>query len=107
MPKKSSQTGIDVEASDPVTVAPGKVNAQADRPSKHAPVKFRGVMCEVSRVTKNVQTGAVYDHVEYQRQVTNRRDNSVSSVTLTRKIRRPGTGGVGREVKEIEIESEV
>ncbi len=103
--KKSSQTGIDVEASDPVASAPEKVDAQADGPSKHAPIKFRGKMCKVSRVTKNVLTGAVYDHVEYQRQVTNRRDMTVSTVTLTRKVRRPGTGGPA--AKEVEIESEV
>lgn len=83
---------------------------QAPEPATSEPTKrqrlFRGRMCPVAKTVRNVNTGAVYDLIEYQRQVTNRRDNSVSTQTLTRKIRRPGTGTT-EPSKEVEIETEL
>ena len=67
---------------------------------------FRGRMCPVVKSVRNVNTGAVYDLVEYQRQVTNRRDGSISTQTLTRKLRRTGTG-TANPAKEVEIETEI
>ncbi len=65
--------------------------------------RFRNRMCDVIRTTQNIQTGAIYDHIEYTRQVTNRLNDTVSTETLIRKLRRPGTG-VAAVAKEVEIE---
>lgn len=67
---------------------------------------FRGRACPVRKTTKNIVTGAIYDHVDYTRTVINRRDGSTSTETLTRKLRRPGTG-VAVMGKEVEIETEL
>lgn len=64
---------------------------------------FRGRQCTIVKSVKNLATGAVYDLIEYTRQVTNRRDGSVSTEKLIRKMRRPGTG-VAAPVKEVEVE---
>ena len=64
---------------------------------------FRGRQCRVVKTVRNTLTGVEYDLVETKRMVTNRRDNSSQEVTLTRKLRRPGTGAAF-ESKEIEIE---
>lgn len=64
---------------------------------------FRGKACTIIKSVKNLITGAEYDLVEYTRQVTNRKDGSVSTEKLTRKMRRPGTG-TATPAKEIEIE---
>ena len=63
-------------------------------------------MCNVVKSVRNVNTGAIYDLIEYTRQVTNRRDGSVSTETLTRKLRRPGTG-TSELSQEVEIETEL
>ena len=65
---------------------------------------FRGRLCPVVRSVRNVNTGAIFDLISYTRQVTNRRDGSVTTETLTRKLRRPGTG-VSLLGKEVEIEA--
>lgn len=65
---------------------------------------FRGRLCPVVRSVRNVNTGAIYDLISYTRQVTNRRDGSVTTETLHRKLRRPGTG-TSLLVKEVEIEA--
>ena len=67
---------------------------------------FRGRQCPIQRTTKNVATGVEYDHVEYKRMVTNRIDNSSQEVTLTRKLRRAGTGA-GFAGMEVEVETEI
>ncbi len=106
MSKKSSQTGVDAPASVPVTDEPGKENAPAttETPLKpKAERRYRGKMCEIVRTTVNRATGAVYDLIMSPRQVTNRRDNSVSTVFLGLKLRRPGTG-TKAPGKEDEIE---
>ena len=66
---------------------------------------FRGRLCKVIKSVRRVDTGAIYDLVEYERQVTNRRTGSVSTEKLTRKLRRPGTG-VGPLAREVEVEVE-
>ena len=67
---------------------------------------FRGKQCPVTRSVRNVLTGAVYDIIAYDRQVTNRRTGTVSTETLNRKLRRPGTGVTAFQ-KEVEVETEV
>ena len=67
---------------------------------------FRGRMCNVVRSVRNISTGAIYDLVEYTRQVTNRRTGEVTMETLTRKLRRPGTG-TSALIKEVEVETEL
>ena len=67
---------------------------------------FRGKLCPVTRSVRNVLTGAIYDLVSYERQVTHRKTGEVTTETLTRKMRRPGTG-LSALQKEVEIETEV
>ena len=65
---------------------------------------FRGRLCPVVRSLRNLNTVANYDLISYTRQGTNSRDGSVTTETLTRKLRRPGTG-VSLLGKEVEIEA--
>ena len=64
---------------------------------------FRNRLCPVVKTVRNVVTGAVYDLVTYDRQVTNRRDGTVTTETLTRRLRRPGTG-LQPMAREVEVE---
>ena len=63
----------------------------------------RGQVCPVTKVTKNTSTGAIYDHILYVRNVTNRRTGEVSPASVGKKLRRPGTGSLDVP-KEVEIE---
>lgn len=86
-------------ASDPVASEPGKVKADKAKADGEAPVAkpgrmrvFRNGAKNVVRVTKDLRTGAIYDHVEYARTVVDRVTKAKSTVKLQRKLRRPGTG---------------
>jgi hypothetical protein len=64
--------------------------------------RFRGQDIPVDKTTRDLRTGALYDHITYKRSVTNRKDGTVSDQTLSTKLRRPGTGG--QVVTEVEVE---
>lgn len=64
--------------------------------------RFRGQEHTVEKTTRDLRTGALYDHITYTRSVTNRKDGTVSVQTLSTKLRRPGTGG--QVVTEVEVE---
>lgn len=109
MTEEDSKTGTDDPTSAPVADEPGKDNAPdtpqaAERPKVTR--LFRGRTCEVTRVTKNTVTGAIYDHILFPKQVTNRKNGKVETVFLGFKQRRPGTGVVPED-PEIEIEQEL
>ena len=77
----------------------------ADEPTQRTRL-FRGRQCPIVKTVRNTTTGVIYDMVSYKRQVTNRRDNSSQEVTLTRRLRRAGTGAAFAD-KEVEIEPEI
>ena len=108
MSKPSGSTGTKAEATDaPDVSGQGTTGSTAESgaPKAARTIMFRGRACPVYRVTKNVRTGAIYDHFQVSRQVTNRRNGDVSIENVGHKRRRPGTGDVGA-VKEIEIVEE-
>lgn len=104
--KKSSQTGTEAKASEPVATEPGEEKKVDDYgPAEEAPFgyrKYRGQKCVILKVTRNRRSGTVYDLIEYTRTVTNKRDGKAEKVKLGLKLRRIDTGN-----EELSKEEEV
>jgi hypothetical protein len=108
MSKPSGSTGTKATATNAPDVSGQGTDGDAAKSGAAKAAKtimFRGRACPVYKVTKNVRTGAIYDHFQVSRQVTNRRNGNVSVEQVGHKRRRAGTGAVG-QVKEIEIVEE-
>ena len=106
MSKPSGSTGTKAAATDAPDdsgIGTDGTLAKSEKAKVAKTIMFRGRECPVTKVTKNVRTGAIYDHFQVSRQVTNRRTNTTSIEMVGHKRRRAGTGAIG-EVKEIEIE---
>jgi hypothetical protein len=99
----SKQAGEPTEASDTESVKADVAKDATEAKAKHTRV-HRGQNCEVVRVTKNLLTGAIYDHILYERNVTNRRTGEVAPAFVGKKLRRPGTGVAVVDVTEVEVE---
>jgi hypothetical protein len=110
MSKPSGSTGTKATATDAPDVsgqgAEGSDPAVSGTAKAARTIKFRGRDFPVHKVTKNVTTGAIYDHFQVDRQVTNRKNGSVSIETVGHKKRRAGTGLIENFVKEVEIVEE-
>jgi hypothetical protein len=99
----SKQAGEPTEESGTESVKAGVAKDATEAKAKHTRL-HRGQKCEVVKVTKNIVTGAIYDHILYERSVTNRRTGEVAPAFVGKKLRRPGTGVVAANVTEVEIE---
>lgn len=82
--------------------APPEVAESGDAPRKQVErmIQHRGRSFKVIRTTRNRRTGAIYDYFEYDRPVKDRITGKSSSVLITKKLRRPGTGVVVQKEEE-------
>jgi hypothetical protein len=70
-------------------------------------IQFRGKPAKIVRTTRNLITGAIVDHIEYDVERRDKHTGRVESTTMGRSLRRPGTGNAKQTDIEVETDVEV